>query len=225
MTQELWLQLAELYAPTMYLDEHEPFKPIRVGISYLEEKGPSPSFARQLNFEPEQVKGVLEYAVYWDYDIQHLYDLEHVWVNIGHQGEVVRCEASFHGKYFLGLLPDRSNLEQETHVKLLVQAGKHAFSPIPELFQLHPDVPAFTDERAGVGGVLVPDMFTGSFAADERLNELAEQHLRTFRFQAANRYWKYEWPDGIFVTWQQLKHEIPVRMNELLRRISDESND
>ncbi|WP_159881826.1 hypothetical protein [Paenibacillus puerhi] len=216
------LLTAKRYAPALQLDIAEPFEPIRAGITFLDRPGDSPSFNRRIEFDPEQVKGVLEYAVYWDYDIQHLYDLEHVWIFLGHQGEIVRCEASFHGKYLLGLLPDRSNIEQDMHVRLLVQAGKHAFSPMPELFRLLPDVPACCQERAGEEGVLVPRMFENLYPADDRLHRLAKRHLQAFRFQPLHRYRPYTWAEDAMVPWPQLQQEIPVRMNRLLRRLEDE---
>lgn len=97
-------QLIQAYAPYLYFDKHEPFFPVRVGVTIFEREGASPSFRRSFSFRDPRVKKIIEYAIYWDYDIQHLYELEHVWVYIGHEGEVIDCEASFHGKYLKGLL-------------------------------------------------------------------------------------------------------------------------
>ena len=33
---------------------------------------------------------LIEYAVYMDYDIQHLYELEHMWVAVGEDGTTVK---------------------------------------------------------------------------------------------------------------------------------------
>ncbi|AFH60299.2 hypothetical protein ACVNS2_06365 [Paenibacillus caseinilyticus] len=217
------LKLAAAYAPVMLLDEQEPFVPVRCGVTLFEASGPSPSFRRELRFDPAEVSSVIEYAVYWDYDIGHLYDLEHVWVYLGHQGEVVRCEASFHGKFFLGLLPDRSNLEDGRRPVLYVQAGKHAFSAMPELFRLLPDGERAGMELAGEGGVLVPDLFRGTFATDAELDELASRHLQAFRFRPSHRYRRYEWPADAFAPWSALREEIPRRMNALLARLRAEA--
>lgn len=105
------LELAMSYAPYLYFDKKEPFFPVRVGVTVLEEAGPSPSFRRRFEFEQPELKYIIEYAIYWDYDIQHLYELEHVWVYVGQDGQVLDCDASFHGWYFKGLLRNRSNLD------------------------------------------------------------------------------------------------------------------
>ncbi|MBW7460502.1 hypothetical protein K0U00_41210, partial [Paenibacillus sepulcri] len=147
------------YAPYIYFDNNEPFFPVRVGVTVLEEAGPSPSTRRIFEFEDPQVKYLIEYAIYWDYDIQHLYELEHVWIYVGHDGEVVDCDASFHGRHFKGLLHDRSNLVDGTHVKLYSQPGKHAFLPQPDMFYLLPELMTCTYETAGRRGLLITGPF------------------------------------------------------------------
>jgi hypothetical protein len=36
----------------------------------------------------------IEYAIWWDWDIGHLYELEHVWVYLDADRQVIRGEAS-----------------------------------------------------------------------------------------------------------------------------------
>ncbi|WP_379145834.1 hypothetical protein [Paenibacillus sp. sgz500992] len=103
-------KLAALYAPRLLFDQNEPFFPVRIGVTVLREDGVSPSFRRRLAMSRPEVETVLEYAIYYDYDIQHLYDLEHVWVYIGKNGETADVEVSFHGKYLKGLLRRSANL-------------------------------------------------------------------------------------------------------------------
>jgi hypothetical protein len=85
------------YAPLLYFDRQEPFYPVRIGISVLHNGDPSPSFRRKFEWMDAAIDYVIEFAIYWDYDIQHLYELEHVWVYVGMDGAVVDAEASFHG--------------------------------------------------------------------------------------------------------------------------------
>ncbi|WP_245948087.1 hypothetical protein [Paenibacillus sambharensis] len=213
-------ELAMRLAPRLYMDELEPFKPVMVGVTLIDRTFPSPSFRRTLNVDQESMLGVIEYAVYYDYDIQHLYDLEHVWVYVAHDGSVLNVEASFHGKYLRGLLPDRSNLGTDGRASLFVQPGKHAFSPMPEFFLLLPDVESANDKLAGSGGVLEPDMLKGAYkTVPGEMDLKAEAHLQEFRFKPSFQYVPYEWPEGIFVTWDVLKEEIPKRMRLLLESI------
>lgn len=115
---------------------------------------------------------VVEYAIYYDYDIQHLYDLEHVWVYIGRDGEVVDAEASFHGKFLKALLRGGSNLSG-TRVDLYVQPGKHALAPFPEVFELLPGFASSTQDGAGAEGLIYGDFFTAFWRPMEKLTVLS----------------------------------------------------
>ncbi|MFF2479397.1 hypothetical protein [Paenibacillus sp. NPDC058071] len=203
-------------SPILLMDRLEPFDPIRVGVTVFEATAPSPSFDRTIVVDPEKYAMVIEYAIYWDYDIQHIYDLEHVWIYLDHEGQVANCEASFHGQYKIGLLRDRSNLSEDGRVKLFSQPGKHAMSPLEELFRLLPNVESCCQAEAGVDGVLENELFRGQFKFGEQIDQIAEDHLRTFCFQPSFDYIPFEWKPGTFVTWDELRAEIPGRMKALL---------
>ena len=94
--------LAARYAPTLRFDRNEPFFPLAAGYTILRQSGPSPSFRQghQIDLAPEgqpATRFAIEYAIWWDWDIGHLYELEHVWVYVDERGDVARCEASWHG--------------------------------------------------------------------------------------------------------------------------------
>jgi hypothetical protein len=214
---QLDLEMVRRYSPILYMDKLEPFQPIRVGVTVFESDAPSPSFNRSIRFDRSKIKTVIEYAIYYDYDIQHIYDLEHVWIYVDHEGSIASCEVSFHGRYFLGLLRDRSNLsDQDQRVKLFVQPGKHAMSPLEEVFHLLPNVSSCCLEEAGIEGLLEPDLFRGEYKHGEEIDKLSEEHLRTFCFQPSFDYSPHNWASDVFVTWNELRMEIPVRMNSLL---------
>ncbi|MFD2328305.1 HAD family hydrolase [Cohnella sp. GCM10020058] len=218
-----WHTLAARYAPILLMDEREPFRPVRAGITIFREVGSSSSFNRQIRLDADKHACVIEYAIYWDYDIQHLYDLEHVWVYVGHEGEVVSCEASFHGRWLLGLSRDRGNLVDGRRVRLYVQPGKHAMSPIEDALHLLPDLTSSCMEDAGTGGLLEPAMFAGEFStgAPADVDALAERHLREFAFQPSFDYAPWSWPADAFVTWEALREEIPVRMRSLIAQLAE----
>ncbi|MDF9840809.1 MULTISPECIES: hypothetical protein [unclassified Paenibacillus] len=213
-------KLAAAYAPQLLFDRSEPFYPVRFGVTVLREDGASPSFRRRLHVRRPEVVAVIEYAVYYDYDIQHLYDLEHVWVYIGSNGEVADVEASFHGKYLRGLLRGRTNLGG-TRASLYVQPGKHALSPMPEIFELLPGYAACTQEAAGADGLIYGDCFQGLLAADEATDQKVRQYLQTYRFTPSGVYgiWEYAHREDLFVSWNELFAEIPVRVRKELERL------
>jgi phosphoglycolate phosphatase-like HAD superfamily hydrolase len=86
--------LAARYAPQLMLDRAEPYRPYAYGWTLFRAPGKSPS--SKFEIEPAGAL-VLEYAIYYDWDIGHLYDLEHVWVHVGEDGSVIKVEASSHG--------------------------------------------------------------------------------------------------------------------------------
>jgi len=214
------LQLAKEYAPILLCDVREPFFPVSIGVSVFEEPGSSPSFRREVPFRPGRDRYVIEYAIYWDYDIQHLYELEHVWVCVGWDGEVAYCEVSFHGKYWRGLRKDRGNLSGK-RVRLYCQPGKHAMTPIVELFDLIPNFETCTDEDAGAAGLIMTSPFQGMYEMSEEIDALVRAHLQTYRFKPSGEYEPYEAPAELFVTWEQLREEVPVRIGRIVRELRE----
>src|SRR5262249_22202428 len=94
--------LAARYAPILRFDANEPFLPLAAGYTIFRADGLSPSTTRQIALAtPDRPDATLaiEYAIWWDWDIGHLYELEHVWVYLDDQGRVVGCEASWHGRH------------------------------------------------------------------------------------------------------------------------------
>ncbi|MFH5184156.1 hypothetical protein ACHHV8_16775 [Paenibacillus sp. TAB 01] len=210
--------LAVKYAPVLYFDRREPFYPVRVGITVFTEPGPSPSFRRKIKFDVPDISFVIEYAIYWDYDIQHLYELEHVWVYVGRSGEVLDAEASFHGKYLKSLLPQKSNLDG-THVRLYSQPGKHAFSPMKELFELVPNLRTAAGDEAGADGLTVPDMLRGRLSSDAAVNRLVREHLQSLAFEPSMQFEAYRIPEELYTIWNQLYEEIPGRIESELAKL------
>jgi putative hydrolase of the HAD superfamily len=122
-------ELAAHYAPFLKFDQREPFLLLAVGYTVIRQSGPSPSFPRTMEVGPGEQ--VVEYAIWWDWDIAHLYELEHVWVYLDSSGRPVRAEASWHGRYrsmgVNGDLPLSGD-----RLMLCSESGKHAFAPSPE---------------------------------------------------------------------------------------------
>src|SRR5690606_3500750 len=87
------IALAKRHAPMIRFGDNEPFLPSRAGVTVMTAPGRSPSASLEITFEAGVAK-VLEYAIWWDWDIQHLYELEHVWVKLDASDAVVSVNAS-----------------------------------------------------------------------------------------------------------------------------------
>jgi hypothetical protein len=218
------IELAMRYAPYIYFDEAEPFFPIKVGYTIFRETKLSPSFPRQIRMDNPCIDYVIEYAIYWDFDIEHLYDLEHIWIYIDTKGQIIDCEASFHGKYLKGLLTDESNIEQGTHIRLYAQPGKHAFLPKGELFELVPDLRKATFEYAGSGGLCVSQVLQERCASNDGINKMIKDYLQLFKFKPTMVFEKYKIPVELLVPWEELYQEIPQLVEEKLKEINEFMN-
>lgn len=205
------LRLAVRYAPILLLDEKEPFLPVRIGMTILRSAGESPSFRRSFAFEDERLEAVLEYAIFWDYDITHLYDLEHVWIYAAKDGSVLDCEASSHGKFLKGLRPDRSNLEGE-RVRLYCQPGKHAFATDVEGFEPLANASRLTLEHAGKDGLIVTGPFHGAYETSETIHDEVRAYMQRYRFEPSWRFRRHALENDLFTSWDSLRREVPARI-------------
>ena len=135
------LALAAAYVPHLRYDMEEPFALQGIGYTIYRETAKSPSCRRII--ETPEGGIAIEYAFYYDFDIQHLYDLEHSFVYLDGEGKVIGVESSFHGKFLNSMIEGVLEFEGD-HPVLYVQPGKHAFLPAPEYFKLiiDRDVPA-----------------------------------------------------------------------------------
>ena len=105
----------------------------------------------------------IEYAIWWDWDIGHLYELEHTWTYVGADGRVVFAEASWHGGYSSAVLADGSvplAPGTTTHPVVYSQPGKHAFVPMVEgLLEVADKNRESCGARAGTGGLWLTPLF------------------------------------------------------------------
>ncbi len=207
------------YAPHIYQDLREPF-PVRfLGCTAFTEKQPSQSFPKWApDPAAEGAEIILEYAVYFDYDIQHLYDLEHIWVGVDAQGKVNACWCSFHGMRLLASGVPGFRLEGE-HPVLYSQPGKHAMLPNPELFGLHPDFRTACGPGAG-GGLLVPAMFADVMASTQQLDEKIRCHIRqSYAFTPSLEFQREILVPEQFISWPELKQRIPQLVAQQIAQV------
>ena len=219
MLSEKERELILAYQPRILMDRLDPFPVRLIGCTVFSEPGPSNSFAR-LHLDPAALgaKYIIEYAYYFDYDIQHLYDLEHIWVMVGGDGRVTECWSSYHGMRMRASGLKSFRLEGD-HPVLYCQPGKHAFLPDPELFRLHCQYDICCRENAG-GGLLVPGMLQGRMTTDAQRDEKIRSFIRDrFSFDPSEDYVPQTLEDGQYIPWEALLDEIPRLVEAQLKII------
>jgi beta-phosphoglucomutase-like phosphatase (HAD superfamily) len=216
------LALAVLYAPWISFDEAEPFFPEVVGYTIFRREQQSASFLRRIvrDWRPDW-KTAIEYAIWWDWDIGHLYELEHVWVYLDEAGELVWVEASSHGVYASMLLEDRTIPHEGNHPLVISQPGKHAFSPTPHWFEMFRDmVFAETSPRAGNGGVLVKPEYSRQIPKNPEVDARVAAWLQKKAFQPTLRFNQiFKVQAEHLVPWPVLDTWIPLRVNWWLSQL------
>jgi HAD superfamily hydrolase (TIGR01549 family) len=217
--------VAMRYAPILRFDANEPFLPLAAGYTIFRTDGPSPSTRRQIVLAtPDHPQAVLaiEYAIWWDWDIGHLYELEHIWVYLTDQGYVVGCEASWHGGHH-SMAQAGVFSGQGDHVMVYSEPGKHAFAPDPAWFaeRWQPHQRRIARELAGTGGVLAPDMFAGKITRTPLSDSLARSYLAAQAFDPA---WDFSRVFAIepqqLVPWPALSEWIPRRVAWWIERLA-----
>lgn len=205
-------ELAARYLPIFCFDEAETIPLRAVGWTVFRETRRSDSFPKREVPVTFGAETAIEYACYWDYDIQHMYDLEHVWVYLDGENRVIRAEGSFHGKYLNlwapGLEKAGATAPEEGRVFAFSQPGKHAMVPCGELCRLVPDWDRCCREHAG-GPVLVGGPFEGIYSATEEEDRNSIRYIRenlcfvpTLRFRRGGE-------KALLLPWGELKEKIP----------------
>lgn len=215
------IELARRLAPVIRFGDNEPFLPSRVGISVLTAPSRSPSATLDITFEPGVAK-VVEYAIWWDWDIQHLYELEHIWLKLDANDQVVGVEASAHGGIIPMTISDGALPLEEGRVTLVSAPGKHAFSATPEGQLPAAEITSVScQELAGRGTILVNDMFrdalVGLTAEDHRVVKRylqARAFLPSFQFNQ-----RFDLSTVEFSSWNDLAAWIPGRVKAVLAEV------
>ncbi|WP_210246855.1 HAD family hydrolase [Devosia ginsengisoli] len=218
------IELARRLAPVIRFCDNEPFLPSHVGITVLDAPARSPSTGLPIAFEPGVAK-VIEYAIWWDWDIQHLYELEHIWLKLAADDSVVAIEASAHGGKFAMQLPDGALPLESGRVVLVSTPGKHAFTATAQEQLPGAERTAVAcQELAGRAGILINDMFREHLGAvtpeDHRAVKRylqARAFLPTFGFNQL-----FDLATAEFSSWDDLAAWIPGRVKTVLAQVRQE---
>lgn len=209
------------YAPYLMFDEKEPFSVYNIGYMIFHETGLSDSFRRIVRIHKEKVKFAIEYQIFFYYDIQHLYELEHVWVYVGHDGNVCGCEGSYHGKYMNEMLPGGDILRDRTHVCLYSQPGKHALLPEKRLISLYPELELVCGELAGADGFAYPEQLYGvKIPITEDEQQMVRDYIKeNYSFTPSMVFVAKPFSFSQFLPWKILKGQIPILLEKELDKI------
>ncbi len=232
------------HAPIIYMDEKEPFSIKRVGYEVYEEDGAvSRSFNRKFDFL--NYKGavkVIEYAYYLDYDIQHLYDLEHIWVYLDEKDNLVGAEGSYHGRFLRATLPEftsvykKDEMEEEylvhdgtmarviypdgSRLIMYSQPGKHAMLASPRLMHLYPELFEACTRLAGISGLDAPEEYLKDIHITEEENRKVVEYIKeNFAFEPSMRFEENEIKHEDYIPLAELKREIPGYIKKQLEDI------
>ncbi len=225
--------VAFIYAPIIYMDENEPFKVKKVGFKKYAENGVfSDSFNRRFDFENYPgTEAVYEYAYYLDYDIQHLYDLEHIWVYVDEKGEIAGAEGSYHGRLLRAYSRKESTKAangdysafaeiKDGHVVMYSQPGKHAMLANPSLMFLYPELFEACKRLAGISGLDAPEKFLTDIHISEEDNRRVVEHIRSnYSFEPKMEFEEYLIPKEDYMSWDELDKKIPEYIKAELEKL------
>jgi glycerophosphoryl diester phosphodiesterase len=221
--------LAARYAPVLRSDAREPFLPLAAGYTIFRRSGPSPSFSRgrQVELTPTDqppASLAIEYAIWWDWDIGHLYELEHVWVFVDAEGRVVRGEASWHGGYHDMYYDGKLALEDD-HLVVYSEPGKHAFAPTPAWFKERRErfKRSETSALAGASGLLLAPYIADVVQATPLKNRLVHTYLSQHAFEPSWDFSQvFHFAPEMLVPWPALRAWMGARVNGCLDQLARE---
>lgn len=222
------LALALRHAPIVWFDDAEPFLPQAVGYAVLRRPTHSPTFERFLHLRVPggmTAAAVIEYAIWTDWDIGHLYELEHVWSYVDADGRLLHAEASWHGEWVPLLEAGRLSAEDDRPVAW-AQPGKHAMAPDPRAFtgvDAYRLLVAHEARPPAQGGLHIVDAMRGRLRRTVRDDALARAYLNSRSFEPTFRFGRrWDARSVPFEPADRLIAGIPDRIRTVLRGLAAE---
>ncbi|MBD8892279.1 HAD family hydrolase [Roseibium litorale] len=209
--------LARRHIPVIMLDEAEPYPPLAMGYTVFVEAGQSPSSKFQV---VPQGGPVIEYAIWYDWDIQHMYDLEHIWVYLDKAEQPVRVDASRHGNRVAMQAEGGRFLSREGRAVVYSEAGKHAHWADGEEMRAKAGtyLPAMCCDLAAFEGVHLGNRYceSGLVVPEGLDHRLAKLQMRADAFLPVYRFYPAVDSSIALVPWPLLDSWIPERVRLLM---------
>lgn len=211
-------KLAVAHRPLLRCCRTEPYPPNRLGWFVATKPLRSPSSAFEL---VPRGAAVVEYTIWYDWDIGHLYDLEHVWVHVDDDGNVIAVEGSQHGRRV-----DLTGCEVEAGRPVVyLEPGKHAIWSSPASMAAdYSRIAAQCGPFAGNDGVHVDNPFgdRGEIVATPFEHRLARLKLKRDAFVPAFDFSRSSPSETApLVPWGDLATWVPGRVRALIAELSD----
>ena len=209
-------KLAVDHRPLLRCCRTEPYPPSRLGWFAATE--PMLSLSSAFELVPRGA-AVVEYAIWCDWDIGHLYDLEHVWVHVDDRGDVIAVEGSQHGRRV-----ELTGCEVAAGRPVVyLEPGKHAVWSSPaSMASEQSRVTAQCGPLAGNDGVHVDNPFgdRGEISATPFEHRLARLKLKRDAFVPAFEFPRSSRETVPMVSWNELAAWIPGRVRSLVAELN-----
>jgi len=206
--------------PVLQFDTREPYFPKAVGYTIHDEDGPSASASHPVRLEG--ASKAIEFSIWWDWDIQHLYELEHVWVFLDAQDQICRVDASAHGAAG-PMWRDGQTLPIDAgRVTLFSEPGKHAFAASAhELKANYALTTMWCRDEAGKGEILVPDLLQGALDDLKPYDRhVARRYMEGKAFKPSFQFdQKFDLQSVPLRPWPELLRSIPDRVRAEITRL------
>lgn len=167
---------------------------------------------------------VIEYAIYYDSDIQHIYDLEHVWIYLDHHYQIIGVKASRHGMFVTQYETVKEIKTKNGHPILYIDPGKHAHHVTPKTMRKK-ILYACNTQQLSAQGMYPVHFFTPAIWQQFKdvypgKAKIIQYYKENFAHPPSFHFKKYLIPERpLLVGWKALENEIPQRVYQFLKRI------
>lgn len=215
-------ELAARHTPRLMLDAAERYATSAIGWTVAH--GPMASPSSKFNLDPEGGT-MIEYAIWYDWDIGHLYDLEHVWVRLDPSGDVAEVAASFRGQRVPMDIGGGLPRMEGARPVLFAEPGKHAHWSDPGAMALRGGamIRAACGEKAGQEGVHRGNQFfaAGAYSVTPLSDRLARRKMERDAFVPTFSFTRCSDGAGArLVPWEDLATWIPERVTALMSQLT-----
>jgi hypothetical protein len=171
-----------------------------------------------------RAKRVLEYAMFYYADIQHVYELEHCWMYLDEKDELIGVKGTRHGVYMNMYSNPREIKYLNGHPILFVSPGKHELGPNVDSFSFRILKEACSKLAGSVG------IYRFYFVPKDELRPVALLHMKKeyireafmkkYAFEPSFHWHKCRIPKrNILISWDELVHLVPKFLVSFLSKL------